>query len=112
MNRVCIASEADRMTVAAVLIKNKYTVRSGSQRRPGAKSYDYYLEFWVNSSKDVENKIYIDDEADQIAVATILIKNKYTVSSFSQNWKGIREYFYLEYQPNPVTGKKEQGDES
>lgn len=43
MNRVCITSEADRMTVAAVLIKNKYTVRSGSQRRPGAKSYDYYL---------------------------------------------------------------------
>lgn len=107
MNRVNIENVADRMTVAAALIKNKYTVRAGSQRRPGSKSYDYYLEFWLDSNKDVENKIYIDAEADQLAVATILVKNKYTVKSFSQVRKGVREYFYLEYEPNPTDGKKE-----
>lgn len=106
MNRVNIDNVADRMTVAAALIKNKYTVRSGSQRRPGSKSYDYFLEFWLDSSKDTENKIYIVAEDDQLAVATILIKNKYPVKSFSQVRKGVREYFYLEYEPNP-TGSKE-----
>lgn len=108
MNRVNIETVADRMTVAAVLIKNKYTVRSGSQRRPGTKSYDYYLEFWLDSNKDAENKIYIDSEADQLSVATILIKNKYTVKSFSQVRKGVREYFYLEYEPNPTEAKREE----
>ena len=110
MNRICIATEADRMAVAAVLVKNKYTVRSGSQRRPGTKSYDYYLEFWLGNSKDDESKIYIDSEDDQLTVATILIKNKYTVCSFSQKRNGVKEYFYLTYEPNPQAGRKE-GDE-
>lgn len=56
------------------------------------------------------NRVCIASEADRMTVAAVLIKNKYTVSSFSQNRKGVREYFYLEYQPNPVTGKKEQDE--
>lgn len=54
MNRILIASEADRMTVAAILVKNKYTVRQGSQRRPGGKSYDYYLEYEPNPANKKE----------------------------------------------------------
>lgn len=50
MNKLIITSEPDRLTVAAILVKNKYTVRQGSQRRPGTKSYDYYLEFEPNPS--------------------------------------------------------------
>jgi len=45
MDKIFIMNEADRLTVAAILVKNKYTVRQGSQRRQGAKSYDYFLEF-------------------------------------------------------------------
>ncbi len=48
MDRIYIATEADRLTVAAILVKNKYTVRQGSQRRPGSKSYDYFLDFERN----------------------------------------------------------------
>lgn len=48
MDRLYISLEADRLAVASVLIKNKYTVRQGSQRRKGSKSYDYYLEFEPN----------------------------------------------------------------
>lgn len=52
MDRVIIALEADRLTVASILVKNKYTVRQGSEPRPGAKSYDYYLEFERNTDTD------------------------------------------------------------
>ena len=38
MDRVYIGLEADRLTVAAVLVKNKYTVRQGSEKRAGSKS--------------------------------------------------------------------------
>lgn len=48
MDRIYISTEADRLTVAAILVKNKYTVRQGSQRRLGSKSYDYFLEFERN----------------------------------------------------------------
>lgn len=48
MDRIYISTEADRLTVAAILVKNKYTVRQGSQRRPGTKSYDYFLECELN----------------------------------------------------------------
>lgn len=44
MERLYIALEADRLTVAAILVKNKYTVRQGSERRGNSKSYDYFLE--------------------------------------------------------------------
>ena len=45
MDRIYIGLEADRLTVASILVKNKYTVRQGSQRRSGSRSYDYYLEY-------------------------------------------------------------------
>lgn len=48
MNKLYIAKEEDRLTVASILVKNKYTVRTGSQRRAGSKSYDYYLEYEPN----------------------------------------------------------------
>ncbi len=105
MNRLYIVQEADRSIVAAVLLKNRYTVRAGSQCRTGSRTYDYFLEFWSDSKKQADNKITIDEEADQLAVATILIKNKYTVKCFFQVKKGIKEYFHLEYERNPVTRK-------
>ena len=51
MDRVYIGLEADRLTVAAILVKNKYTVRQGSEKRAGSKSYDYFLEFERNPEK-------------------------------------------------------------
>lgn len=48
MERLIISKEEDRLTVAAILVKNKYTVRQGSERRPGTKSYDYYIEYEKN----------------------------------------------------------------
>ena len=51
MDRIHIGLEADRLTVASILVKNKYTVRQGSQRRSGSRSYDYYLEYEPNQDK-------------------------------------------------------------
>lgn len=42
MDKVIIASVEDRLTVAAILVKNDYTVRQGKQLRQGKKSYEYY----------------------------------------------------------------------
>ena len=47
MDKVIIASVEDRLTVAAILVKNDYTVRQG-KLRPGKKSYEYYLEYTLN----------------------------------------------------------------
>lgn len=48
MDKIIIASAEDRLTVAAILVKNDYTVRQGKQLRPGKKSYEYYLEYAPN----------------------------------------------------------------
>ena len=48
MDRLYIDKEADRLTVAAILVKNKYTVRSGSERRNKGNTYDYFLEYEPN----------------------------------------------------------------
>ena len=56
MNRLFINAEADRLAVAAILVKNRYTVRQGSQRRPGGKSYDYYIEYEANPRSDETQK--------------------------------------------------------
>lgn len=48
MDRLYIDKEADRLTVAAILVKNKYTVRSGSERRNSGSTYDYFLEYEQN----------------------------------------------------------------
>ena len=53
MDKVYIGLEADRLTVAAILVKNKYTVRQGSEKRAGSKSYDYFLEYERNPNKSV-----------------------------------------------------------
>jgi len=43
--KIKIFMEADRLTVAAILVKNGYTVRQGKEKRTSTgKSYDYYLE--------------------------------------------------------------------
>ena len=51
MDRIYIGLEADRLAVASILVKNKYTVRQGSQRRGNSQSYDYFLEFERNPEK-------------------------------------------------------------
>lgn len=56
MDRVIIALETDRLTVASILVKNKYTVRQGSELRAGTKSYDYYLEFERNPDAEKPRK--------------------------------------------------------
>ena len=38
-----IFHEEDRLTVAAILIKNGYRVEQGKEPRPGTKTADYYL---------------------------------------------------------------------
>ncbi len=48
MDKVIIASVEDRLTVAAILVKNDYTVRQGKRLRQGKKSYEYYLEYTPN----------------------------------------------------------------
>ena len=63
MDRVIIALEADRLTVASILVKNKYTVRQGSELRPGTKSYDYYLEFERNPDAEKPRKAAKKEDA-------------------------------------------------
>ena len=47
-----IYNQEDRLTVAAILIKNGYTIAQGKkQRTPTGKSLDYYLKV----SKDFDN---------------------------------------------------------
>ena len=48
--------EADRLAVASILVKNKYTVRQGSQRRGTGKSYDYFLEYERNPDADTPKR--------------------------------------------------------
>lgn len=52
------------------------------------------------------DRLYITSEADQLAVATVLIRNKYTVKCFFQKRNGVKEYFYLEYEPNPAAKRE------
>lgn len=87
MKKLYITAEADRLTVASILIKNKYRVRAGSQRRPGTKSYNYFLECELVPDKPFENRLYIEDEADQLR-------------------KNVKRYYYLEYDRNPEPEKK------
>ena len=43
--RIEIAREDDRLTVAAILVKNGYTVRQGKERKATRSSvYTYYVE--------------------------------------------------------------------
>lgn len=43
--KIEIFKEEDRMTVAAILVKNGYRVSQGKERKsPNSKAYVYYLE--------------------------------------------------------------------
>lgn len=43
--KLIIYKEEDRLTVAAILVKNGYTVRQGRERKgPNGKTYVYYIE--------------------------------------------------------------------
>nr|DAQ43542.1 MAG TPA: hypothetical protein [Caudoviricetes sp.] len=43
--RIEISNEADRATVAAILVKNGYRVWQGKERKtPTGKAYTYYVE--------------------------------------------------------------------
>lgn len=56
MDRIYIGLEADRLAVASILVKNKYTVRQGSQRRGTGNSYDYFLEYERNPDADTPKR--------------------------------------------------------
>lgn len=45
MSKIEIFQEQDRLTVAAILVKNGYTVRQLRERVEGKRSYLYYLEY-------------------------------------------------------------------
>lgn len=61
--RAYIDKEDDRLTVAAILVKNNYTVRQGSRQRKGTKSYDRYIEYEPN----VGQKQHLYDAAQEAA---------------------------------------------
>ena len=63
MDRIYIGLEADRLAVASILGKNKYTVRQGSQRRGNSKSYDYFLEYERNPDADAPKRGAGTDES-------------------------------------------------
>lgn len=45
MSKIEIFQEQDRLTVAAILVKNGYMVRQLRERVEGKRSYLYYLEY-------------------------------------------------------------------
>lgn len=48
MPKIYIDAVDDRLDVASVLVKNKYTVRQGSEKTPGKKASRYFIEYWPN----------------------------------------------------------------
>lgn len=45
MSKIEIFQEQDRLTVAAILVKNGYAVRQLRERKEGKRSYLYFLEY-------------------------------------------------------------------
>lgn len=54
MAKIKIYKEEDRLAVAAILIKNGYTVRQGREKRGNTKSYDYFVEYHEPKVKEGE----------------------------------------------------------
>lgn len=54
--RIEVFNEADRLTVAAILVKNGYTVCQARERVEGKRSYLYFLEFNKNKRSDEEKE--------------------------------------------------------
>ena len=51
--RIEVFKEEDRLTVAAILVKNGYTVRQGKERKgPNGKSYVYFVEIVMGGSEN------------------------------------------------------------
>ena len=51
--KIDINREDDRLTVAAILVKNGYTVRQGKERRtPTARVFNYYIEAEKDDEKE------------------------------------------------------------
>lgn len=51
--KIDINREDDRLTVAAILVKNGYTVRQGKERRtPIARVFTYYIEAEKDDEKE------------------------------------------------------------
>lgn len=48
MARIVIDKLEDRVTIAGILVKNKYTVSMGSMPQKGKRSYAYYIEYTPN----------------------------------------------------------------
>ncbi len=42
--KIHINNESDRLTVAAILVKNGYTVRMGKEKKGTGKSYEHFVE--------------------------------------------------------------------
>lgn len=49
-----IANEADRIAVATILFKNKYTVRTVRNKKNG-KTYEYYVKYDKQSPDELED---------------------------------------------------------
>lgn len=51
--KLFISSEADRLTVAAIMVKNGYKVSQGKMKNPGKKNYLHFLEY-SKQAQDME----------------------------------------------------------
>lgn len=65
MDKLYIATEADRMGVAAVLVKNGYTVRQGKEKYK--KTYAWFIEYSRQEPERVKPLMPIAAAAEQLA---------------------------------------------
>ncbi|MBO5968476.1 MAG: hypothetical protein J6S14_08260 [Clostridia bacterium] len=54
MVRIEIGSEADRLTIGQLLLKNGYTVQIGKEVKPGQKKANYLVLAWKGEEKAVK----------------------------------------------------------
>lgn len=54
MVRIEIGSEADRLTIGQLLLKNGYTVQIGKEVKPGQKKANYLVLAWKGDEKAVK----------------------------------------------------------
>ena len=45
-NRIEVADKEDRSVLAAILVKNEYSVRLVKERPANRTNYKYFIEFW------------------------------------------------------------------
>lgn len=56
MKIIINSSEADRLAVAAVLLKNRYTVRIGSETPAGKRKPVYFVEYEEQRQREPEQR--------------------------------------------------------